>query len=1093
MNPIEDHLIQYGIAIVGMAGRFPGSNTIEEYWNMISNGIETIRFFSEAELAESGVPESLYKHPDYVGAKGIVDDIAGFDAGFFNISPREAELIDPQQRLFLECAWEVLEKAGYDPEMFAGRIGVFASASKNTYLLFNLMTCPELHESSVAMQVLLANDKDYISTRTSYKLNLRGPSITVQTACSSSLIALHLACQSLMSGECEMAIAGAAAIDVPHKAGYLYQPGGIFSPDGHCRVFDDSARGTVFGQGVGAVLLKPLAQALKDKDFIHAVIRSSAINNDGSNKTGFTAPSVQGQVDVIVDAIELAGIDAATISYIEAHGTGTSLGDPIEVEALKLAFEQHTQEKNFCALGSVKTNIGHLNAASGMAGLIKTALSLEQASIPPSLHFERPNPHIDFADSPFYVSQGASFKKGCPRRAGVSSFGIGGTNAHVILEQAPELKQHRREQQWQLLILSARSFKALEQAKKRLGNYIKMHKPQLQDVAFTLAVGRRAFSYRCFVVCRDSDDAVDLLLGENHQRVYCAVVDSHKEQLPHEIDHQFDRSLLKSSKEDRCSVLSQLGHHWLTGCSLNWLEFYDHEQCQRIPLPTYPFEHKRYWIERREQHLHEIKRVPLETMDVQARMTTIFEKLLGVSTVKPTDNFFDLGGDSLLGVDLIAYVKDEFKLSIPLNALFATPTVMDIVQLIETAQQVGVEAALGNRTHEAAFDLQLDNRIQTPTEFQYDPEPTSILVTGATGFLGTFVIQELLDKTNAVIYCLVRAASIEEGFARLERGFKRYGLEGFAKKHRLQVLIGELSQPHFGLTEQLYMDLAQEIYAIYHCGAKLNFIDPYCNLRKINVQGTRTAIEFACTKRTKHLHHVSSIAVYDSKNYEGLPHADETLPLEHSRGFHTGYDETKWVSEMLVAEAEKRGVPVTVYRPGNISGDSRTGVCSATDLVGIMIRGCIELGFAPDNDAFVDVVPIDYVSRSLVHLSLQPHAIGEKYNLVNATPARWIQFVQMIQQAGYAIRTESFDSWCNRLRAERLKGHSRNPLIPLLPTFDDRPLFSNRCYSGHKVTECLQQTDIRCRSMDADLFLIYLSHLVAMGALAPIAESVNES
>ncbi|KTC92609.1 MULTISPECIES: thioester reductase domain-containing protein [Legionella] len=1079
MNNIEDHLIQYGIAIVGMAGRFPGSNNIEEFWENINKGIESISFFSDAELEAAGVPESLRKNPDYVGAKGIVDDIAGFDAGFFNISPREAELIDPQQRLFLESAWEALEQAGYDPEVFAGRIGVFASASKNTYLLFNLMSCPELHESSTAMQVLMANEKDYISTRTSYKLNLRGPSITVQTACSSSLVSLHLACQSLMSGECEMAIAGAAAIDVPHKAGYLYHPGGIFSPDGHCRVFDDSARGTVFGQGVAAVLLKPLAQAIEDKDFIHAVIRSSAINNDGSNKTGFTAPGIQGQADAIADAIELAGIDAATISFVEAHGTGTSLGDPIEVEALKLAFEQYTDEKNFCALGSVKSNIGHLNAASGMAGLIKTTLSLEKGSIPPSLHFERPNPHIDFVDSPFYVSQGASFKPGSPRRASVSSFGIGGTNAHVILEQAPELNNQKHEQQCQLLVLSARSFKALEEAKKRLGTYLCKHKPELQDVAFTLALGRRAFAYRCFLVCRDTDHAVELLLGDTHQQVHSAVVDQSKDQQ--------QQAHWNKSSEDRVAILHELGNLWLTGYKPNWLELYDQDQCQRIPLPTYPFEHKPYWIERREPQVSELMQRPQVFSTVQARITAIFEKLLGVVNIKLTDNFFELGGDSLLGVDLIAYVKDEFKLSIPLNALFATPTVAEIVQLIETAQQQGVKAALENRTNEAATDLHLDNCIQPPTDFHYDSAFSNTLVTGATGFLGTFIIQELLEKTNATIYCLVRAESIEEGFDRLEGGFKRYGLNGFAKKDRLRILLGDLSQPNFGLPEQQYMQLAECIYSIYHCGAKLSFIDPYRNLRKINVQGTRTAIEFACTKRTKHLHHVSSIAVYDSENYVGLPHADETLPLEHSRGFHTGYDETKWVSEMLVAEAQKRGVPVTVYRPGNISGDSRTGACSATDLVGIMIRGCIELGFAPDNDAFVDVVPIDYVSRSLVHLSLQPTAIGEKYNLVNATPARWVQFVRMIQEVGYAVRTESFNEWCTRLRAESRKD-STNPLVPLLPTFDDRPLFSNRCYSGKKLAECLQVTDIRCRAMDTDLFTIYINHLVAKGALVPAGE-----
>jgi thioester reductase-like protein len=1079
MKTIEDHLIQYGIAIIGMAGRFPGANTPEEFWDNLAQGVESIRFFSEEELKASGVPEHLRKHPDYVPAKGALDDIAGFDADFFNIPPKEAELIDPQQRHFLECAWEVLERAGYDPESYAERIGVFASASKNTYLLVNLVTHPELQEHSQAIQALIANDKDYISMRTSYKLNLRGPSLTIQTACSSSLVSLHMACQSLITGECEMAIAGASAIDVPHKAGYLYQPGGLFSPDGHCRAFDDNARGTVFGQGVGVVLLKPLEQALKDKDYIHAVIRSSAINNDGANKTGFTAPSVQGQAEAISEAIALADIDAASISYVEAHGTGTALGDPIEVEALKLAFAQHTEAKNFCALGSVKTNIGHLNAASGMAGLIKTVLSLENGSIPPTLHFNRPNRHIDFDNSPFYVSRGATFKEGSKRRAGVSSFGIGGTNAHVILEEAPECEPRATVEKKELIVLSARSLKALEAAKKRLGNYLKKHQPNLSNVAFTLATARRAFAYRAFFICENTAEALGILLSDKSASIQSAVVQTTKAE---------GKAPCAKSNEDRSACLQQWGEQWLQGQALNWLELFDKKQHQRIPLPTYPFEHKRHWIERREPWIPEKEARTVVTTDVEARILAIFKKLLGVETVKTTDNFFDLGGDSLLGIDLIAYVKDEFELSVPLNALFAAPTVAEIVQLIETAKDLGVKAAVQGMTNEAASDKHLDESIQPPTAFDFDSKPPALLVTGATGFLGTFIIEELLAKTEANIYCLVRAGSLEEGFARLEKGFRYYGLNGFAKKERLRVLLGDLSEVHFGLPEAEYMALAEEISAIYHCGAKLSFIDPYRNLRKINVQGTRTAIEFACTKRTKHLHHVSSIAVYDSDNYVGLPHADESLSLEESRGFHTGYDESKWVSEMLVAEAGRRGVPVTVYRPGNISGDARTGICSATDLVGIMIRGCIELGFAPDNDAFVDVVPIDYVARSLVHLSLQEFAVGEKYNLVNTKPARWIQFVHMIQKLGYGIRTEPFESWCERLRAEARKANSSNPLVPLLPTFDERPLFSNRCYSGKKVLETLVSTDIRCHAMDEGLFNLYINHLVEKGALMPLVE-----
>jgi len=1295
MNNIDDHLLQFGIAVIGLAGRFPGANNIDQFWENLKNGVEAISFFSDEELKEAGVPEQLRLDSNYVAAKGILDDIAGFDASFFNIPPREAELIDPQQRIFLECAWEALECAGYNPFNFAGRIGTFASASKNTYLLFNLITCPELHEPSLANQVLIANDKDYVSTRTSYKLNLRGPSITVQTACSSSMVALHLACQSLMSGECDMALAGGAAIDVPHKAGYLYQSGGIFSPDGHCRVFDDNARGTVFGQGVGVVLLKPLSKAIEDRDCIHAVIRGSAINNDGANKTGFTAPSVEGQMEVITEALELANVDPSTISFVEAHGTGTVLGDPIEVEALKLAFRKYTNESGFCALGSAKTNIGHLNAASGITGFIKAVLALKNAEIPPSLHFERPNHHIDFNDSPFFVSQGAKFNPGNPRRGCVSSFGIGGTNSHVVLEQAPELQKKHQETGWQILPFSGRSLKVLSQMQQRLGHYLKVHSSDLADVSYTLQVGRHAFAHRRFLVCRDIAQAADIFLQNELTKIKSAVVDERRRSIsfifPAQSDLQtgmtaelyqtekvyrqtFDAcsqlvrnlmgidlhsvlytttkqaitsaeipgkinqlllftieyslaqlwmawgiepqalfgegvgayvaaclanvisltdalsliagklstsqlncqnpqiplvsrlsgelvrneefkdatywsleqsgsslpeqlakltkrpdqlflevgigdSLTQAMKQvnenqtpqwvvtslpyvnddDRFSMLTALGTLWLMGIEPQWDAL--HNTSQRTPLPTYPFEHKRYWIERREpsasiqasvskntEDVVQYKRPNLKTEliaprnEIEQQLVAIFTRLLRIAPIGVHDNFFDLGGDSMLGVELIALVKEAFHLNLPLNALFEAPTVESIASLISTAQTQGVAKALAGRASEAAQDLVLDANLQPPTQFQYDANPFAVLITGAAGFLGSFIVHELLQKTSFKLYCLIRAPSLEEGFSRLEKAFAQYGLSGLEQRERIHLVLGDLSVARFGLSEQQYFELAETIHSVYHCAARLSFIDPYRNLRKINVQGTRHVIEFACQTRTKHIHHVSSIAVYDSENYVGLAHADETLPLENSYGFHTGYDESKWVSERLINEAEKRGIPVTIYRPGNISGDSRTGVCSASDFVGIMLRGCIDLGFAPDNDAYVDVVPIDYVSRALVHLSLQKHTMGEKYNLVNATPVRWIEMVQMIREAGYPLSTESFDDWRERLRRERQQNRS-NPMIPLLPMFDDRPLFSNRCYSGKKVAECLRETDIRCHPMDTKLFTTYLMNLVRQGVL----------
>ena len=381
----------YEIAVVGLAGRFPSARNLDEFWRRLCEGAELVSFFSDEELSRRGADSAALKDPHYVKAEAVLEDIELFDASFFGFTPREAETLDPQHRLFLEESWTALESAGYNSQTYDGRIGVFAGESLNTYFLHNLFPNRKLLESLGASQVVIANDRDYLTTQVSFRLNLKGPSFSVQTACSTSLVAVHLACQSLLNRECDMALAGGVSVSVPQGLGGHYQEGGIISPDGHCRAFDAKARGTVKGSGVGVVVLKRLADAMKDHDTIHAVIKGSAINNDGAVKIGYTAPAVEGQAGVIEEALALASIEPETIGYVETHGTGTALGDPIELAALTHAFRTGTQATGFCAIGSVKTNIGHLDAAAGIAGLIKTILALEYRQIPPSLHFEQPS------------------------------------------------------------------------------------------------------------------------------------------------------------------------------------------------------------------------------------------------------------------------------------------------------------------------------------------------------------------------------------------------------------------------------------------------------------------------------------------------------------------------------------------------------------------------------------------------------------------------------------------------------------------------------------------------------------------------------
>jgi acyl transferase domain-containing protein/acyl carrier protein len=515
------------LAIVGMAARFPGADTLEQYWDNLCRGVESITFFSDEELAAAGVAPELIHNPRFVRARGVMQGAELFDHVFFGLSPREARHIEPQHRVFLESAWEALERAGYAPSAQPLNVGVYAGASMNTYLLETALDNPEALLEAGGFQVLLGHDKDFVATRVSYKLNLRGPALTVQTACSTSLVAVTLACQSLTSHQCDMALAGGVSIIAPRVSGYMYEAGMILSPDGHCRAFDARAKGTVLGEGVGVVVLKRLNDALADGDHIHAVLRAAALNNDGSLKVGYTAPSVDGQAEVIARAHAMADVDPETITYVETHGTGTELGDPIEIAGLTKAFRMRTQERGFCAIGSVKTNIGHLDAAAGVAGLIKTVLALEHHTLPPSLHFVEPNAAIDFGATPFYVNTKAVEWRtagDAPRRAGVSSFGIGGTNAHAVLEEAPQACPGEPSRPVQILTLSAKSESALERASGELAAHLSAHSDvDCADVAFTLHRGRPCFPHRRFVVADGTAQAAAALARKDASSVFSAI------------------------------------------------------------------------------------------------------------------------------------------------------------------------------------------------------------------------------------------------------------------------------------------------------------------------------------------------------------------------------------------------------------------------------------------------------------------------------------------------------------------------------------------------------------------------------------------
>lgn len=587
MENISEKPLLEGVAVIGMSGRFPGANNIDEFWKNLRDGKECITYFSKEDAKACGIDEESLNDPNYIFAGGILKDIEMFDANFFGLNPKEAENMDPQQRLFLECTHEALEDAGYSRNFYDYPIGVYSGCNMSYYFLYHLFAKLGVKDD---LAIAVGNDKDYLATRTSYLFNLKGPSINVQTACSTSMTAIALAYESLIDYNCDMAIAGGAGIKLPQKSGYLFQTGFIGSPDGHTRPFDENANGTVFTSAVGVLIMKRFEDAVRDGDNIYAVIKGMSVNNDGSAKVGFTAPSREGQAEVISNALCIAGVNPEDISYIETHGTGTSLGDPIEISALNMVFEQVTKRKSYCAIGSVKSNIGHAISGAGISGMIKTLLALKHKQIPPSINFESPNSKIDFSNSPFYVNTKLSdWDCGSNKRiAGVSSFGFGGTNVHAVIEEAPPLKSVPSARKWQLLTLSAKSAEALDRMCIKLSDYLQ-NNPSINfaDAVYTLHVGRKEYEFRKAIVCKNTDEAINLLNMKQGENIYTGTAQNNfLEQMNNEPSLYFDS----------LAAVQLLAQQWVKGLTIDWDTYHSDERRIKVSLPTYPFDRKKYWV-----------------------------------------------------------------------------------------------------------------------------------------------------------------------------------------------------------------------------------------------------------------------------------------------------------------------------------------------------------------------------------------------------------------------------------------------------------------------------------------------------------------
>jgi thioester reductase-like protein len=1036
------------VAVVGTGCRFPGgANDPRAFWERLRDGFDAVgpvpaerwdvdRFY-DADRTAAG--------KTYVRDGSFLDRVDGFDAKFFGIAPREAVGMDPQQRLLLEVAWEALENAGQACDQLRGSAtGVFAGVGFDDYAQFGLNsgdpTRIDAHNG-------LGNAKSVAVGRVAYVLGLQGPVMQLDTACSSSLLAVHLACQSLSNGECDLALAGGVSLILRPEIFVAFSRLGALSADGRCRTFDAAADGYGRGEGCGLVVLKRLSDAHRDGDNVLAVIRGSAVNHDGRSN-GLSAPHGGAQEAVIRRALARAGVDGSQVGYVEAHGTGTRLGDPIEVRALLAALRPEGASDLPLHIGSVKTNIGHLESAAGIAGLIKLVLALRHRQIPPHPHFERPNPHIPWADGvlcvPTTLTEWPAPANGGVRVGGTSSFGMSGTNVHVTVAEAPPTPPRRREPGPQVLTLSARSRAALRELARRYHDYLETEHPaSFDDVCFTACTGRAHWPHRLAVAASGAAEA-RLLLGEY-------------------LTGDRDRDVLGSGGPDASA--------YVRGDDLR--ERFEQSGGQRVALPTYPFEQDRYWPV-------EVEGEP-PARDVDAGLVEYVRAtaaaVLGLPVAEVNgQELHDLGFDSMMVVEMIETLHSDLKVELAPSAFEAQPTVASLVAAIESTRS-------GETVPTPVLDLHakvvLDPAIRpSGTSLTRTEEPAHTLLTGATGFLGGAVLAELLRETGTTIHCLVRAPDAASARTRLRRSLEARGLWREVDAPRIVVVEGDLAKPHLGLTPERFAALAREVRAIYHCGAALSYVDGYERLAPVNVGGTAEVLRLACAGGATPVHHVSTIAVFEASPYRGRRVTERDAP-DDCEGIHLGYSKTKWVAERLVREAGKRGLPVTIYRPPLISGDSHTGEWPTDDFLVRLVRGCRRMGCVPsDLDLLLDVAPVDYVSRAIVHLSRKDGSTGRAFHLSNPSPIHWSTFVDLMA-AWSPLEELPFAEWVARLRQQ-----TDNELLPLMSVFttgpnDEASYVELRQRPTQPRTDChetlraLADSSITCPALDHGLFARY--------------------
>lgn len=1125
------------VAVVGVGCRYPDAWTARQFWRNIDDGVVSMRELTEDQLRDAGFSAEEIGSEDLVRIGTTLPGVADFAAEFFGYSPRDAETMDPQQRIFLEVCWEALETAGHPSTQDGPVTGVFAGSAAGTYsaAIFATMVRERGLAAAIGdLDLTVGGQPDFLPSRVAYKLGLRGPALSVQTGCSSSLYAVHYATLSLLAGECDIALAGGATVLEPLR-GYRYHPGQIQSADGYCRSFDARSSGTNHSSGVGVVVLRRLGDALADGDDVLAVLRGSAVGNDGRERLGYTAPSPVGVRDTITAALQVADVPADLVRYVEAHGTATAVGDTIELLALTSAFRASTDRIGYCALGSVMSNIGHTGPAAGISGFIKAVHVAHSGSLPPHPTFERARDEGVLAESPFHVPTSARTCPDADRHVLVNSMGVGGTNAAVVLAAPPTpTRPPARTRETVRLVLSGRTRTELDELSRRLADELDRGEVPAEDVAHTLRVGRNSLDERRVVTARADQLGAALRLPRppTTRTVRCRprhaivvlppesdgptqVVERLRAALPGRTE--FRREPLEEVPDDRFAILlgngspgpnrhvvdnwpdtgrmvdtettngpagqtagtagtvgeaieEALAAAWLHGVEVDW-ERLAEGTGRRVRLPTYPFTRTRFWAldrssplrtdqppaARREQPAAQAVPDSLEDSLVE-----VWRGLFGDDAIGLDDEFGALGGTSLLSVQMALEIQQRHGVLVNLHrAGGSRATVRRIAELVRGVvddPDLAVPIDRMDPGDNALVDADLQLPFGPPASAR--ARGKDVLLTGATGFLGAFLLRQLLDSTAGRVYCVVRAADEAEGLARLRAAAVRLHLPE-PDAQRVCVVPGDLRDIAKVCQDYRDGELSGRIGHVMHAAFRVVFTEPYQALREDNVLPLVDLVSWARGQGIGDFSFVSSVAATGpAMGTEDRLLETREQPLDPRSG---GYGVSKWVGERLLERADAEGMRVRVFRPGLIMASTQTGACNDRDLIWFALASGLAVGAHPIHDQVLSLAPVDIVARGITELAMSPGSVGRAYHLVSDASVSLRRLFELLGEAGLPTEPVPVAEW-QRLVTERARS-AGNPVLSTAALLQ---------IEGHGLNEdCVQaagwQPWLRRRGLDPTL------------------------